>query len=53
MTPPLKNLLLQNHGGGQDPHRVAVPVKKKKKYCDIDKESSHNAGKDWTILFMI
>jgi hypothetical protein len=26
--PPRKNLLLRNHGGGQDPHRVVAPVKK-------------------------
>jgi hypothetical protein len=25
---PQKHLLLQNHGGGQDPHRGVVPVKK-------------------------
>jgi hypothetical protein len=25
--PTRKNLLLWNHGGGQDPHRVVVPVK--------------------------
>jgi hypothetical protein len=29
--PPRKNLLLRNCGGSQDPHRVAAPVKKKKK----------------------
>jgi hypothetical protein len=28
-TPPQKNVLLRNHGGGQDPHRVVAPVKKK------------------------
>jgi hypothetical protein len=26
-TLPQKNLLLQNHGGAQDPNRVAAPVK--------------------------
>jgi hypothetical protein len=31
MTPPGKKLLLWNHGGDQDPHRVVAPVKKKKK----------------------
>jgi hypothetical protein len=30
MTTPQKHLLLWNHGGGgQDPHRVVAPVKKK------------------------
>jgi hypothetical protein len=29
MTPPRKSLLLKNHGGGQNPHRVIAPVKKK------------------------
>jgi hypothetical protein len=29
ITPPQKNVLLQNHGRGKDPHRVVVPVKKK------------------------
>jgi hypothetical protein len=29
-TPPRNNLLLRNHEGGQDPHRVVPPVKKKK-----------------------
>jgi hypothetical protein len=29
MAPPRKNLLLRNHGGGQAPHRIAAPVKKK------------------------
>jgi hypothetical protein len=28
---PRKNLPLRNNGEGQDPHRVVVPVKKKKK----------------------
>jgi hypothetical protein len=28
-TPPRKMLLSRNHGGGQDPHRVVAPVKKK------------------------
>jgi hypothetical protein len=27
-TPPRKNVLLRNHGGRQDPYRVAEPVKK-------------------------
>jgi hypothetical protein len=30
-TPPRKNLLLGNHGRGQDPLTVAGPLKKKKK----------------------
>jgi hypothetical protein len=29
--PTPENLLLRNHGGGQDPIRVLAPVKKKKK----------------------
>jgi hypothetical protein len=29
-TPPGKNVLLRNHGGGQDPYRVVAPVTKKK-----------------------
>jgi hypothetical protein len=28
MTPPWEKFLLLNHGGGQDPHRVAAPIKK-------------------------
>jgi hypothetical protein len=31
MTLSLKNLLLSNHGRGQDPHRVVALVKKKKR----------------------
>jgi hypothetical protein len=27
--PTQENLLFSNYGGGQDPHRVAAPVKKK------------------------
>jgi hypothetical protein len=27
---PEKSILLRNHRGGQDPHRVVVPVKKKR-----------------------
>jgi hypothetical protein len=29
MTPPVKNLLLGNHAGGQDPHKVVASAKKK------------------------
>jgi hypothetical protein len=30
-TPRQKNLMLGDHGGGQDPHGVVASVKKKKK----------------------
>jgi hypothetical protein len=29
MTPTRKNLLLQNHGGDQEPHKVVVPAKRR------------------------
>jgi hypothetical protein len=34
-TAPRKNLLLRNHGGGEDPNKVAASVKKKKLYIYI------------------
>jgi hypothetical protein len=35
ITPTPKKLLLRNHGGGQNPHRVAAPVKKKYKGTNV------------------
>jgi hypothetical protein len=45
MTPPRENLPLRIHGGGQDPHRIAGPVKKKK-YSTTTTTTNNNNNND-------
>jgi hypothetical protein len=51
-TPPPKNLLLRNRGGGQDPHAVVAPVNKKKtRFTFYQYESKVNCYKNSQFRF--